>query len=410
MPPDDQSADPAVSSAIAADVAAIGRIGAIGSILEIACRSTGMRFAAVARVTADSWTACAVRDEIAFGLGVGGELPILTTICHEIQQNHVAVVIDHVAEDPLFRDHHTPRLYGFQSYVSVPIFRKSGEFFGTLCAIDPAPAQLRATKAIATFEAFAELISEQLETENLLLQSQAQLLDAHETAELREQFIAVIGHDLRNPLSAVNACAEALLRMSLPELQNRLAQTILSSSQRMAGLVDNLLDFARGRLGGGIALDRQIEGNLALSLQRVIAEVAAIHPHRGLRVDLDCEQPVYCDADRIAQILSNLLANAYTHGDPRQGVAVCARVENDEFTLAVTNQGPPIPAERIPQLFQPFFRHTHKAQADGLGLGLFIAAELARAHEGRIEVDSGEAGTTFSLRFPAQAPAGAPDV
>ena len=399
MIPDDRIA----RGGIAADVAAVARISAVQSILQVACRSTGMRFAAVARVTETSWTACAVRDEIDFGLIVGGELPILSTICHEIEQSHRAVVIDHVAEDPLFRDHHTPKLYGFQSYISVPIFRKSGEFFGTLCAIDPLPAQLKDAKTIATFEAFAELISEQLEAENLLLQSQAQLLDARQTAELREQFIAVIGHDLRNPLSAINACAEAMLRMSLPELPNRLAQTIQSSSQRMAGLIYNLLDFARGRLGGGIALDRKIEVNLALSLQRVIAEIAAIHPNQPLRVELDCDRPIYCDAGRVAQILSNLLANAYTHGDPRQGIAVQAHIEGGNLVLAVTNQGPAIPSESIEQLFQPFFRYTRKAQADGLGLGLFIASELARAHGGIIEVESGETGTSFSLRIPIAA-------
>src|SRR5277367_373856 len=125
------------------DVAAVASIKAIPSLLNIVCRTTGMRFAAVARVTEDRWIACAVRDDIEFGLQPGGELKVETTICHEIRQSHRAVVIDHVAEDEVFAGHHTPALYGFQSYISVPITLADGRIFGTLCAIDPRPARLK---------------------------------------------------------------------------------------------------------------------------------------------------------------------------------------------------------------------------------------------------------------------------
>src|SRR6478735_2587755 len=101
------------------DVSAVARIDAVPTILEVVCRVTGMGFAAVARVTEDRWIACAVRDEIQFGLKPGGELKVETTICHEIRQSHKAVIIDHVAEDQTFCGHHTPAMYGFQSYISV---------------------------------------------------------------------------------------------------------------------------------------------------------------------------------------------------------------------------------------------------------------------------------------------------
>ena len=104
---------------------------------------TGMGFAAVARVTEDRWIACAVRDEIAFGLAPGGELKVATTICDEIRRSGEAVVIDHVAADQAFCGHPTPAMYGFQSYISMPILHKDGSFFGTLCAIDPKPATVK---------------------------------------------------------------------------------------------------------------------------------------------------------------------------------------------------------------------------------------------------------------------------
>src|ERR1700712_4973415 len=113
---------------IAQDIEAIGKIPVVSSILEVVCRTTGMGFAAIARVTDTKWVACAVKDDINFGLKPGGELVLETTICHEIRKNNKAVIIDHVAQDAHFINHHTPLQYGFQSYISIPIKRKNGEF------------------------------------------------------------------------------------------------------------------------------------------------------------------------------------------------------------------------------------------------------------------------------------------
>jgi GAF domain len=125
------------------DVQAIQRIDAVTSVLDIVCRTTGMGFAAVAWVIEERWIACAVKDDIQFGLKPGGELKVETTICHKIRQSGTPVIIDHVAQDQAFCGHPTPAMYGFQSYISVPIVRADGTFFGTLCAIDPRPAVLK---------------------------------------------------------------------------------------------------------------------------------------------------------------------------------------------------------------------------------------------------------------------------
>lgn len=140
------------------DVAAIQQLAAIPSILEVVCRATGMGFAAVARVTDTRWIACAVRDEIDFGLEQGSELDVRTTICDEIRGHREAIMIENVAEDPIYRTHDTPRLYGFQSYISVPILRGDGEFFGTLFAMDFVPAKLANSSAATALGLFAELI------------------------------------------------------------------------------------------------------------------------------------------------------------------------------------------------------------------------------------------------------------
>ncbi len=219
-----------MTSDIQSDIAAIGEIDVVPKILEVICQVTGLGFAAVARVTNERWIACAVRDEIAFGLTPGGELELKTTICDEIRDTHEPVVIDHVAEDPVFKGHHTPLQYGFQSYISVPILHR-GEFFGTLCAIDPKPAKLRDTAVLATFELFADLIGRHLDAQKRLAESEAALLDERQTAELREQFIAVLGHDLRNPLAAIEGGARLLMKAPPQER----AKTILTQMTAATG-------------------------------------------------------------------------------------------------------------------------------------------------------------------------------
>ncbi len=136
----------------------LGEADSIQSILEVVCRSTGMGFAAVAHVSESRWIACQVRDEIAFGLKAGGELPVKTTLCDTVRGTRQTIVIDDVASDPIYRDHHTPATYGLQSYIAVPIILEDGEIFGTLCAIDPKPRRVNTPETLGMFNLFAELI------------------------------------------------------------------------------------------------------------------------------------------------------------------------------------------------------------------------------------------------------------
>ena len=389
-----------MAESVARDIATVARIGAVPSILQMVCTATGMRFAAVARVTEDRWIACAVRDEIDFGLKPGGELPLKTTICDEIRNCGRAIIIDHVSEDPLFRTHHTPKMYGFQSYISVPIVRTNGEFFGTLCALDPLPAKVSDSKVIATFELFCQLISLQLDAEERVEANEAALLDEKQTAELREQFIAVLGHDMRTPLSSIVAGVQALQRIPLTTQAAKVVERMQRSGDRMARLIENILDFARGRLGGGIPVVRHPEPQLAHVLVHVIAELTAIHPDRKVNAKIDIAKPVSCDAGRIAQLLANLLSNALIHGAVDQPVSVVARHEDNMFILKVTNAGEPIPKEILQRLFHPFSRGSGQKHQEGLGLGLYIAYQIAAAHNGTLSVDSTPASTTFTLSMP----------
>jgi signal transduction histidine kinase len=380
------------------DLEAVSRIEAIPNILEVICRTTGLGFAAVARVTEDRWIACAVRDQIAFGLEPGGELRVETTICNEIRNHGQPVVIDHAKEDDVFCNHPTPRMYGFQSYISMPIFLSGGRFFGTLCGIDPKPARLNTPEIIGMFKLFAELIAFHLDAQEQVKFSEDALLDERNTAQLREQFIAVLGHDLRNPLNAVAGGATILRKMHLSGEAISVVEMIQRSAGRMAGLIENLMDFARGRMGGGLKLVRIADNGMDTLLAQIIDEARINWPDREIRSEVKLDQPVICDGPRLAQMFSNLLSNALIHGDPEGPVWVNARSDESGFTLSVANLGEPIPPEIIDRLFLPFSRASVRSGQEGLGLGLYIASEIARAHDGSLEVTSTPEETRFTFK------------
>ena len=382
------------------DVALISGIDAVPTILEVCCRTTGMGFAAVARVTEDRWIACAVRDEISFGLKPGGELQVETTICDAIRASGNAVVIDHVAEDDDFCGHPTPALYGFQSYISMPIFRRDGTFFGTLCAIDPKPAKLKNAQIVGMFQLFAELISFNVDAQERLASSEAALFSERQSSELREQFIAVLGHDLRNPLASISAGATLLAKQRLEGKARTIIPLMQKSVVRMANLIDNVLDLARGRLAGGLKVDRDRDEPLAPALLQVVDELRSAWPDRPIEVEMNLDAPVDCDPPRIAQLLSNLLANALVHGTGP--VQVRAVSSNGELELAVANGGAPIPPEMMARIFQPYYRVAADGNRRGLGIGLYIASEIARAHGGSLSVASDAAETRFVLKVPAR--------
>jgi signal transduction histidine kinase len=387
--------------AIARDVMAVSRISAVPSLLKIICQNTGMGFAAVARVTDGTWTACAVEDTIEFGLQPGGQLEVASTLCKESRAARLPVVIDHASIDPTYRDHHTPRRYNIESYISVPIIYTNGDYFGNLCAIDPRPANVSDPRTVAMFTAFADLIARQLENEARQERAEVALQSERATAELREQFIAVLGHDLRNPLSAVGAAAELLIRRQAEPDLVKLGTRLKSSTRRMSGLIDDVLDFARVRLGSGMGLTIREADFLASGLKEVIDEARASNPHLDIRDELSINRVVRCDQPRIQQVLSNLIGNAVTHGGQDDPIVVRAALEDDQLVLSVSNGGEPIPPDDLPKIFQPYWRPANSKPGGGLGLGLYICSEIVGAHGGALEVTSSAAeGTRFVATLP----------
>lgn len=229
--------------------------------------------------------------------------------------------------------------------------------------------------------------------------AQAMLVAAREASALREQFIAVLGHDLRNPLASISGAARLLKKQPQTDKALTFISLMEASVDRMAALIDNVLDFARGRLGGGLAIEKR-EVQLEPIVRQVVAELRSSHPDRVIETNISLSTPVHVDPTRFGQVLSNLLGNAIAHGDPAMPVRVGGGMDGSVLEVWVANGGEPIPPKAMERLFQPFFRGEVRSSQQGLGLGLYIASEIAAAHGGELSVQSTSAETRFTLRMP----------
>lgn len=381
------------------DLRRIDEIREIPLILEACRAATGMGFIAIARVTEERWITCASLDHLSFGLRPGDELVVGSTLCQEVRTCRETIVIPDVDASETYREHHTPRQYGFKSYISVPIIRSDGSFWGTLCAIDPQP-RLLGPEVLTNFQLFARLVASELDREAELERQRVALASERDTARLREEFIAVVGHDLRNPIAAIGAGLRMLAKRPSEERMALIIPETQRSIARVEQIIANLLDFARGRLGVGIELIAPGPAPLEPVLRDVVREIERV-ASQPIEAAIDLPRPIRADPQRLGQLLSNLLGNAVTHGAEHAPIRVEAHDQGGRLRLAVTNQGAPIPEEILPSLFSPFYR-GEVTNLPGLGLGLYIASQIAQAHGGRIDVTSDANGTTFALTMPAR--------
>lgn len=220
--------------------------------------------------------------------------------------------------------------------------------------------------------------------------------------ELRERLIGVVGHDLRNPLNAISISAGLLRRQEdLEPDARRAVERIQASAARMARMLNDILDFARSTTEGGLPVHRE-RVNLHELCRNALEELQVTYANQRLELDARGDGWGWWDADRLTQVVGNLVSNAVQHGRQGTPVRVEVRDEGDEVLLAVHNEGEPIAPELRSALFQPF-RHgaTGKASSRSVGLGLYIVQQVAHAHGGEAQMSSSENGhTVFTVRLP----------
>ncbi len=217
----------------------------------------------------------------------------------------------------------------------------------------------------------------------------------------RELFIGILGHDLRDPLGVLTVGSSMLLRRGALEPEDkRIVERLASSANRMTRMVAQILDFTRARMGDGIPLNRQ-PTSLHDVVRTVLADSLLSQETSRVALSLAGDGIGDWDADRLAQVVSNLVSNALWHGAPETQVCVSVRDEPRSVRLEVHNEGRPIPEDLLPVIFDPFRRAAVAHNRSGLGLGLYIAQQIVRAHDGTLTVEStAERGTTFTVVLP----------
>jgi signal transduction histidine kinase len=226
--------------------------------------------------------------------------------------------------------------------------------------------------------------------------------EASRVGGLQERLVAVVGHDLRNPLGALLGNLDILVRSGpLTERQQLVAARMRGSVLRMEGMIRDLLDLARTRQGGLLAVS-PVDVRLGEVCARAVSEVRDAHGGTDVSFEVDGDDRARLDPERIAQLVSNLVANAIEHGAPGAPVRVRVTGDGADVVLSVENVGPTIPPELSDHLFEPFRRGT--ADGKGLGLGLFVVHEVTRAHGGGVTFRSAQGQTVFDVRLPRGSP------
>ena len=342
----------------------------------------------------------------------GCETPLNESVCQFAMHSPGLFVIPDLSQDE--RTKNNPLVTGgpqIRFYAGAPLRDTHGVPIGSLCVIDtqPRPEGLTQQQGDALM-ALGRQVMAQLEARRVMM-AQAQskdaehavtalkLAEAQRIGQLREHFVAVLGHDLRNPLGAIASGLNLLSRENFSQRGGLITAMMEQSVTRMTELIDSTLDFARTRMGSGLSVRLDAEAPLQPVLEQAINELWVKWPARKINATFEIAQPVACDRARIAQLFSNLLANAFAHGDPTRPIVVEAVTSPKAFSLSVANGGTPIPQAQIAKLFEPFSQGKDSS-ANGLGLGLYIASEIAKSHGGTLKATSTEAQTRFVFEMP----------
>ena len=400
------------------DIARVQRIAIVPTLLDVICQTTGMGFAAVARVTENKWITCSVRDEINFGLVPGSELKLETTICNEIRDSHQGVVIDHVLKSEQFNGHHTPLMYGFQSYISYPIMLKSGEFFGTLCAIDPRPAELENTKIRGMFSAFADLISFHLQQIDLLEESDKAVRNLSRqlsnTMDENRQYQHISSHSLQEPLRKLRVFTGMVVQAIKDKDQEKaeyLASRIQTSAERFSGMIRDLSDYSF--LDGSDTILERTNLNTALAV--AVSQLAVQMQEKDVILNAEKLPSIDAYPAQIEQLFYHLMHNAikFSKKDTRPVISISSRelglaeysgqgIPGKQYIeILISDTGIGIEASQLERIFDMFSQLNGVPARLGEGFGLAFCRKIIRNHHGFIKAWSQPGqGATLSVILP----------
>ncbi len=311
--------------------------------------------------------------------------------CSNTILGHDPLVVPDLSKDPRFMGSPTVENLGMKFYAGVPLVNQEEYALGTLCVLDRVPRELTPQQLDALRTLGRQVLS-QLELRRLAL-----------VGSSRERLISILNQDVRGPLQQL-LFGQMQSGSGAGAREQRLVAQVGISTERMARLIRDVLDFSQTRTGSGLKVNPR-PMNLHEVCRRVVQEFALSYPGRELRLQLFGDGTGLWDEDRLAQALGNLLANAFRYGNTSQPVTLTCDTNDDVAVLNVHNHGEPIPPDLRSRLFEPFCRSGSSSESDtnfsGLRLGLYIVREIARASGGTVEVhSSSDRGTLFRMRLP----------
>nr|WP_314586491.1 GAF domain-containing protein [uncultured Pseudomonas sp.] len=384
---------PSQPSSTVESVELLTSLDSVAALLRVVCDISGLGVATVAEVTEQRWIACAVEDRIAFGLQPGAELDLESTLCNHVRSSHDAVIISDVTQNPTYCDHPAPGLYGWKSYLSVPVFRPNGTFFGTLCAFDPQPApRLEQRPVIDTLDGFARLLGELLAREEQRREASPGARGDRDLTPLREQLLVLLEEDLQRPLQALAKEASADAAQ---------AQRLQAEAQRLAERSAAAADFVRVRLGHGLPLKLTLVEGVNERLTNLLATLQARFPDQTLGSELpELPAAVRLDLPRLLQAMGALLEWVASRNPA--GGTLLLRGELDErcYRLAVESRTAVVDPGSLSQVFQPALTEATPEQPARLELSLYLAQEVARGHGGSLVARQENGRLRFLLTLP----------
>ena len=384
---------PSQPSSTVESVELLTSLDSVAALLRVVCDISGLGVATVAEVTEQRWIACAVEDRIAFGLQPGAELDLESTLCNHVRSSHDAVIISDVTQNPTYCDHPAPGLYGWKSYLSVPVFRPNGTFFGTLCAFDPQPApRLEQRPVIDTLDGFARLLGELLAREEQRREASPGARGDRDLTPLREQLLVLLEEDLQRPLQALAKEASADAAQ---------AQRLQAEAQRLAERSAAAADFVRVRLGHGLPLKLTLVEGVNERLTNLLATLQARFPDQTLGSELpELPAAVRLDLPRLLQAMGALLEWVASRNPA--GGTLLLRGELDErcYRLAVESRTAVVDPGSLSQVFQPALTEATPEQPARLELSLYLAQEVARGHGGSLVARLDDGRLRFLLTLP----------
>lgn len=318
-------------------------------------------------------------------------------LCANAVLTRELLYVPDMAGDERFAKSDTLTQMGLRFYAGAPLINREDMVLGTICVLDTKPRALSQGQL------------ESLKTLSRQVMAQLELRRLAAVGEFRERLVSILSNDLRQPLQQILLAA----RQGLPPApsgspeQRHLTQ-IAISAERMTRTMRDVLDFTQTRLGNGLPVNPR-PTNLHTLCRRVVQEFALSYSGREIQLEFFGEGTGVWDEDRLTQAIGNLLANALRYGAPMKPVKLTCTSDDQVASLAVWNEGEPIPAEVLPRLFAPFCRMSEDANAEavwsGVGLGLYIVKEIATASGGTVEaISTGDQGTMFRMRLPRRLP------